>query len=117
MPLLCVNCNAPLVVVDAPSSICRFCGAINVLPEVYREELHLARNLDAATRQAAEQWIRLALLESSSEQAWSDAHRNAPVAGTRGWYDNAFDRVNFIVPAFVTLMFLAIQIMALRTKP
>lgn len=337
MPLLCVNCNAPLVVVDAPSLVCRFCGAINVMPQVYREELHLARNLDAATREAAEQWMRLAhikvprwwficaavapfvlmtgslvilliatllrvvsghalpewlagmwlivipaqllaahvamknvlvsgatnigaafaasppsapgeppncrqcgaplsvrpddvlvrciyceaesivqldqlameilrtrvasarsslaqamtaltkhsklasletrgrtyiiagllvlpvvwslreswnssywalligldvfvlalcvfwnireaflppvtiedleaLLESSSEQTGSDAHRKAQVLGTRGWYDNAFDRVNFIVPAFVTLIFVAIQIMVLKTK-
>ena len=59
-PLLCVNCNAPLMVVDAPSLVCRFCGAINVMPAVYREELHLTRNLDSATRQAAEQWMLLA---------------------------------------------------------
>lgn len=59
-PLLCVNCNAPLVVVDAPSLLCRFCGATNVMPEVYREELRLTRDLDSATRKAAEQWLRLA---------------------------------------------------------
>jgi hypothetical protein len=59
-PLQCVNCNAPLVVVDAPSLVCRFCGAINVMPPLYREELHLTRNLDSATRKAAEQWMRLA---------------------------------------------------------
>ena len=59
-PLLCVNCNAPLVVVDAPSLVCRFCGAANVMPPVYREELRLARDLDSATREAAEQWMRLA---------------------------------------------------------
>ena len=60
VPLLCVNCNAPLVVIDAPSLVCRFCSAVNVLPDVYREELRLARNLDSATRDAAEQWRRLA---------------------------------------------------------
>ena len=59
-PLLCVNCNAPLVVVDGPSLICGFCGASNVVPQVYREELRLARDLDSATRKAAEQWLRLA---------------------------------------------------------
>jgi predicted RNA-binding Zn-ribbon protein involved in translation (DUF1610 family) len=59
-PLQCVNCNAPLVVVDAPSLVCRFCGVSNVLPQIYREELRLKRNLDAATRKAAEQWMRLA---------------------------------------------------------
>lgn len=57
---MCVNCNAPLVVNDAPSIVCRFCGASNVVPPVYLEELHITRNLDSATRQAAEQWLRLA---------------------------------------------------------
>jgi len=47
-------------VVDAPSLVCRFCGANNVMPQVYREELRLTRDLDSATRQAAEQWLRLA---------------------------------------------------------
>ena len=62
-PLQCVNCNAPLVVVDAPSLVCRFCGAVNVMPQVYREELRLTRDLDSATRQAAEQWLRLAQIK------------------------------------------------------
>jgi hypothetical protein len=47
-------------VVDAPSLVCRFCGANNVMPQVYREELRLTRDLDSATRRAAEQWLRLA---------------------------------------------------------
>jgi hypothetical protein len=59
-PLQCVNCNAPLLVVDAPMLVCRFCGASNAMPLVYREELRLARDLDSATREAAEQWLRLA---------------------------------------------------------
>lgn len=62
-PLQCVECHAPLVVVDAPSLVCRFCGASNVMPGVYREELRLTRDLDSATRQAAEQWLRLAHLK------------------------------------------------------
>lgn len=62
-PLLCVNCNAPLVVVDAPSLVCRFCGADNVMPPIYREELRLARDLDSATREAAERWMRLARIK------------------------------------------------------
>lgn len=57
--LQCVNCNAPLVVVDAPSLVCRFCGTINAISQVYREELRLARNLDSASREAAQQWMRL----------------------------------------------------------
>jgi hypothetical protein len=64
-PLLCSNCNAPLVVVDAASLVCRFCGATNVMPEVYREELRLTRDLDSATRKAAEQWLRLAHIKVS----------------------------------------------------
>src|SRR4029078_7518167 len=59
-PLQCANCNAPLVVIDAASIVCRFCSAINVVPEIYREELRLTRDLDSATREAAEQWLRLA---------------------------------------------------------
>ena len=38
------------------------------------------------------------------------------VPGTRGWYDNAFDRMNYIVPILVTLIFVAIQIIVLRAK-
>jgi len=63
-PLLCVNCNAPLVVVDAPSLVCPFCEADNVMPPVYREELRLARDLDSATREAAERWMRLAHIKA-----------------------------------------------------
>ena len=59
-PLVCSNCNAPLVVVDGPSLVCRFCNASNVIPPVYREELRLARDLDSATLNAAQQWLRLA---------------------------------------------------------
>ena len=59
VPFLCVNCNAPLVVIDAPSLVCRFCGATNVIPPDYREQLRLTRDLDATTRKAAEQWLRL----------------------------------------------------------
>jgi hypothetical protein len=54
------------------------------------------------------------LLESSTEQTRSGDGRKAP--GTRGWYDNASDRVNFIVPAFVTLIFVAIQLVVLSVK-
>jgi hypothetical protein len=38
------------------------------------------------------------------------------LGGTRGWYDNASDRVNFIVPALVTLIFVAIQITVLTSR-
>lgn len=63
-PLLCINCNAPLVVVDAPSLVCPFCEAANVVPQTYRDELRLARDLDSATREAAERWLRLAHIKA-----------------------------------------------------
>ena len=59
-PLLCTTCNAPLVVVDAPSLTCPYCKAHNLIPSAYREELRLKRDLDSATRGAAVQWLRLA---------------------------------------------------------
>ncbi len=62
-PLQCANCNAPLVVVDAASLVCRFCGTTNVMPQIYREELRLARDLDSATREATQQWMRLAQIK------------------------------------------------------
>jgi len=54
------------------------------------------------------------LLGSSTGRTRSDDQ--ARVLGTRGWYDNASDRVNFIVPFFVTLIFVAIQIIVLRPR-
>ena len=56
------------------------------------------------------------LLESSADRTRSDDHGEARVAGTRGWYDNAFDKMNFVVPVMVTLIFVAIQIIVLRAK-
>ena len=52
-----------------------------------------------------------ALWESST-----DKPGKARAPGTRGWYDNASDKVNFLAPAFVTLIFVAIQIIVLRAK-
>jgi len=52
-----------------------------------------------------------ALWESSTND-----HPKARAPGTRGWYDNSSDRVNFLAPAFVTLIFVAIQIVVLRAK-
>jgi hypothetical protein len=57
-----------------------------------------------------------ALLGSASDQTWNDDRRKAQPPGTRGWYDNTSDKVNFIVPALVTLMFVAIQIIVLKAK-
>ena len=33
------------------------------MPQIYREELRLTRDLDSATRKAAEQWLRLAQIK------------------------------------------------------
>jgi hypothetical protein len=57
-----------------------------------------------------------ALLESSTNETQSDVNRKPRLPGTRGWYDHAFDRVNYLVPVVVTLMFVAIQIIVLRAK-
>ena len=46
----------------------------------------------------------------------SEDNQQPRARGTRGWYDNASDRVNFIVPALVTVIFVAIQIIVLRAK-
>jgi DNA-directed RNA polymerase subunit RPC12/RpoP len=58
-PFQCAHCNASLVVVDAPTIVCRYCVAINEVPAVYREELRLARDLDQTTRRAIAEWARL----------------------------------------------------------
>jgi hypothetical protein len=58
-PFQCTRCNASLVVVDAATVVCRYCGAINEVPAAYREELRLARDLDQTTRRAIAEWARL----------------------------------------------------------
>jgi len=58
-PFQCTRCNASLVVVDAPTVVCRYCSATNEVPAMYREELRLARNLDQTTRRAIAEWARL----------------------------------------------------------
>jgi DNA-directed RNA polymerase subunit RPC12/RpoP len=58
-PFQCSRCNAPLVVVDAPTAVCPYCGAVNEVPASYREELRLARDLDQTTRRAIAEWARL----------------------------------------------------------
>jgi hypothetical protein len=58
-PLQCVSCNAPLAIVDASSAVCSFCGASNPIPQQYRDELRLTRELDDATGNAAREWARL----------------------------------------------------------
>ena len=37
-------------------------------------------------------------------------------AGTRGWYDHAFEAVNFLVPLVVTVMFVAIEALVLTAR-
>jgi len=58
-PFQCKHCNAALAVVDAPTVECRYCGAVNEVPESYRKELRLTRDLDEATRGAIAEWARL----------------------------------------------------------
>jgi hypothetical protein len=35
-------------------------------------------------------------------------------ARTRGWYDHASEKQNFVIPAIVALMFLAIELLVLK---
>ena len=58
-PFQCTRCNAALVVVDSPTVVCRYCGAVNEVPAAYREELRLKRDLDQTTRSAVAEWARL----------------------------------------------------------
>ena len=58
-PFQCNHCNASLAVVDAPTVVCRYCGAVNEVPVAYREELRLKRELDETTRRAIAEWDRL----------------------------------------------------------
>jgi hypothetical protein len=58
-PFQCNSCNAALAVVDAATLVCPFCGTINRIPEKYREELRLTRDLDEATRASIVEWSRL----------------------------------------------------------
>jgi hypothetical protein len=39
----------------------------------------------------------------------SESESQTRTGGTRGWYDHAFEVVNFLVPLIVTLMFVVIQ--------
>jgi len=38
----------------------------------------------------------------------------ASAYGTRGWYDHASEKRNFVIPAIVALMFLAIELLVLK---
>ena len=38
----------------------------------------------------------------------------ATASGTRGWYDHASEKRNFVIPAIVALMFLAIELLVLK---
>jgi hypothetical protein len=54
-------------------------------------------------------------LEAVIDSSTND-HPKPRAAGTRGWYDHSSDRVNYIIPALVTLIFLAIQLMVLWAR-
>ena len=62
--------------------------------------------------------LRGTLKEASSELTLEYASEKSPVkraAGTRGWYDNALEAVDFVVPAFVALTFVEIEMIVLMT--
>ena len=55
-----------------------------------------------------------AVIDSSTRRTPSDDKSRVP--GTRGWYDNASEKINFLVPALMALIFIALQIVVLRAK-
>ena len=59
-----------------------------------------------------------ALRASAKEIDSGESAANSPAgtAGTRGWYDYSSDRVNFVVPVFVTLIFVAIEIITITAN-
>jgi hypothetical protein len=46
----------------------------------------------------------------------TENHAAERAAGTRGWYDHAFDAVNFLVPLIVTLMFVALEALVFTAR-
>jgi len=68
-----------------------------------------------SVREAFLPTVTIEELDALWESSTGD-HPKARAPGTRGWYDNSSDRVNFLAPAFVTLIFVAIQIVVLRAK-
>jgi hypothetical protein len=58
-----------------------------------------------------------ALLQSPKDMPHENAQTEAPatpLAGTRGWYEHAFEAWSFIIPAILALMFLAIELLVLK---
>ena len=76
--------------------ICVFWGAREAfLPPVTLEEL------DALLQSPKD-------LRRENDQMETPA---TPLAGTRGWYEHAFEARSFVIPAAVALMFLAIELL------
>jgi len=57
-----------------------------------------------------------ALRAANSADDRSETHPQNQTTGTRGWYDRAFEPVNFLVPMVVTLMFVAIEALVLTAR-
>ena len=53
-------------------------------------------------------------VDSGTENGSTNAATSAP--RTRGWYDSAFEKQNFVIPAAVALMFLAIELLVLLNR-
>jgi hypothetical protein len=58
--------------------------------------------------------LRAAIRNSDEERA--ETHPQHATAGTRGWYEHAFEPVNFLVPLVVTLMFVALETVVLTAR-
>lgn len=55
-------------------------------------------------------------LRATIEESEDQNRRVERAAGTRGWDEQAFEPVNFLVPLVVTLMFVAIEVMVLTAR-
>jgi len=56
-----------------------------------------------------------ALIDGPSDsRAEKHPTKAATASGTRGWYDHASEKRNFVIPAIVALMFLAIELLVLK---
>jgi hypothetical protein len=57
-----------------------------------------------------------ALVENPKDLPQENAQMKAPtsVAGTRGWYEHAFEARSFVIPATLALMFLAVELLVLK---
>jgi hypothetical protein len=55
-----------------------------------------------------------AIVFSQSDSQGVDSTKSKQVVGTRGWYDHASEKRNYVIPAILALLFLVIEVMVLK---